>query len=101
MHPSAGTRFGPQVIPFDAIELGGIYAEPSGSVAIAHRYRVCPQAVQQRAVLRKELEMAAFRTFEHHVAAGSAVREERELGENVAVDLVSAAQALHFAENAG
>ena len=71
------------------------------SVAVANRNRISLESSQQRAVLRKELEMTALWAFEYHIAALHAIRKKSQLGENVAVDLVLAAQALDAAGSPG
>lgn len=70
-------------------------------VAVTDRDRLGVQAAQQWAILRHELDVTALGALQHNVAAGRAIRQKREFGEDVAVELIVATQALHSAHAGG
>jgi len=69
-------------------------------ITIAHGHWLGVQASQQRTVLRQELDVTAFRTFQNYIAAGGAVRKKCKPREDVTIQFVVAAEALH-SSNAG
>jgi hypothetical protein len=71
---------------------------PEGDlVAVAYSHRLGIEPAQQRAVLRHKFDVPALGALEHDIPPGGAIGQEGEFGEDVTIEFVVAAQALHSA----